>query len=76
MFHEPYVELIDNNGNNPNEVEKLWRKKAHWPDQMVLFCLVFFSSLKKQKINLTFSVLFITWGRQSWHLLANPGVFS
>lgn len=51
MFHEPYVELIDNNGNNPNEVEKLWKKKH--TDQTRWFCfasvLGFFFLLKKAK---------------------------
>lgn len=50
MFHEPYVELIDNNGNNQTEVENLW-KVAHRPDQMVLFCLClwFLSPPQKKK---------------------------
>ncbi|KAG7474065.1 hypothetical protein JOB18_001661 [Solea senegalensis] len=33
MFHEPHVELIDNNGNNQVEVENLW-KAARRPEQM------------------------------------------
>lgn len=53
MFHETYVELIDNNGKNQGEVETL-RKEAHGADQMVLF-FVSFPLLKKTNVSLTFS---------------------
>ena len=58
MFHEPYVELIDSNGNNQDEVEEL-RRAARWPRHMVLFYLP-----KTQKVDLTdctFFSLFLTW---------------
>ena len=38
MFHEPYVELIDNNGNNQDEVEER-RRAERRPRHMVLFYL-------------------------------------
>lgn len=59
MFHEPYVQQIDNNGNNKGEVEKLWKVK-HRTEQMVLFGPCSWSLHQKQtkKNHLEFSAHF------------------
>lgn len=75
MFHEPYVGLIDNNGNNQNEGKSsVWGEHT---DQNRWFSfasvLNMFSRCEKQKIDLN---LCITWDWQISWLLANPGVLS
>lgn len=74
MFHEQHVELIDNNGNAQNEVEKLWRVE-HWPQQMFLFYFyllyIFPSSqtLKGEEKKVTSAFSFYIADKLLWYFL-------